>query len=64
MAIVEAIKHSKELGISKFDFEGSMLPEVEKYFRGFGGNLVPYYSINKAKLPIEIALKFVKRTHF
>lgn len=64
MAVSEAIKHSKQLGISKFDFEGSMLPEVERYFRGFGGDLTPYYSINKAKLPIEIALKFVKRTHF
>ena len=64
MAVSRAIKHSKELGISKFDFEGSMLPEVEKYFRGFGGDLTPYYSINKAKMPIELALKFVKRTHF
>jgi len=64
MAVSNAIKYSLELGISKFDFEGSMLPEVEKYFRGFGGDLTPYYSVNKAKMPIELLLKFVKRTHF
>ena len=64
LAVSSAIKHSKELGIKNFDFEGSMLQEVESYFRGFGGDLTPYYSINKAKMPIELALKFVKRTHF
>jgi len=62
LAVFNAIKHSKELGINKFDFEGSMLPEVEKYFRGFGGDLTPYYSINRAKMPIELALKFVNRS--
>ncbi len=64
LAVDAAIKHSKELGITTFDFEGSMLPEVEKYFRGFGGDLVPYYSINKAKIPLEIALKFINRSQF
>lgn len=64
LAVFNAIKHSKKLGIKKFDFEGSMLPEVEKYFRGFGGDLTPYFSINKAKMPIEIALKFIKRSTF
>jgi lipid II:glycine glycyltransferase (peptidoglycan interpeptide bridge formation enzyme) len=64
LSVDAAIKHSKELGIAIFDFEGSMLPEVERYFRGFGGDLVPYYSINKAKLPLEMALKFVNRSQF
>ena len=64
IAVDAAIQHSKELGISIFDFEGSMLPEVEKYFRGFGGDLIPYYSINKAKLPLEMALKFINRSQF
>jgi len=62
LAVLNAIKYSKELGIENFDFEGSMLPEVEKYFRGFGGDLTPYYSINRAKMPIELALKFVNRS--
>ena len=64
LAVDAAIKHSHEKGINIFDFEGSMLPEVEKYFRGFGGDLVPYYSINKAKLPLEIVLKFINRSQF
>ncbi len=64
LAVDAAIKHSKEIGIKIFDFEGSMLPEVEKYFRGFGGDLIPYYSINKAKLPLEMALKLINRSQF
>jgi len=64
LAVYNAIKHSKDLGIEKFDFEGSMLIEVEKYFRGFGGDLTPYYSINKAVMPIEMGLKFINRSQF
>jgi len=60
----QAIKYAKQQQITCFDFEGSMLPEVEKYFREFGGTLTPYYTINKAFLPIEILLKFVKPNVF
>ncbi len=63
-AIWSSIVHAKERGLNTFDFEGSMLPEVEKFFRGFGGDLTPYYTINKGKLPVEIALKFIKRELF
>lgn len=64
LAIWEAIKFAKKLGIKYFDFEGSMVPQIEKYFRGFGGKLIPYYRINKAKLPLEILLKFYRRELF
>jgi len=64
LAVNAAINKSKEMGISIFDFEGSMIPEVEKYFRGFGGDLIPYYSINKATLPLEMALKIINRSQF
>lgn len=64
LAMREAIKFAKKLGIKYFDFEGSMLPQIERYFRGFGGKLTPYYRINKAKLPLEILLKFYKRELF
>lgn len=60
----EAIKHAKQKGIEVFDFEGSMLVEVEKYFREFGGDLVPYYTIHKAGLPIEMVLKLKLRNRF
>lgn len=45
----EAIKYSKEqLGLREFDFEGSTLPEVEEFFREFGGTLVPCYHVTWA----------------
>jgi len=47
LAMWSAIKTAKEKGVTIFDFEGSMLPAVEKYFRGFGGNMIPFYSVNK-----------------
>lgn len=62
--IWHAIQYAKEKRLTIFDFEGSMLPEVEKFFRGFGGDLVPYYTINRALLPVEIVLKFIKRELF
>ncbi|MEI6346747.1 MAG: GNAT family N-acetyltransferase [Bacteroidota bacterium] len=61
LALWSAIEHSKSLNLNTFDFEGSMIIPVEKYFRGFGGTITPYYTINKANLFIELALKFVKR---
>ncbi|MDD5326972.1 MAG: GNAT family N-acetyltransferase [Phycisphaerae bacterium] len=64
LAVWEAIKYAQQLGLSYFDFEGSMVPQIERYFRGFGGKLTPCYSINKAKLPLEILLKFFKRERF
>ena len=64
LAMWEAIKFAKKMGIKYFDFEGSMIPQIERYFRGFGGQLIPYYRINKAKLPLEILLKFYRRELF
>jgi lipid II:glycine glycyltransferase (peptidoglycan interpeptide bridge formation enzyme) len=64
MAMWEAIKHDKDLGLKCFDFEGSKIPHIERYFRGFGGHLTPYYQIIKARLPLEIILKFYKRELF
>jgi len=64
LAIWEAIKHAKKLGLKYFDLEGSMISQIEKYFREFGGRLVPYYRVNKAKLVFEIILKLFKRELF
>lgn len=43
----EAIRYSMKEG-RNFDFEGSMLPGVEKYFRGFNAELREYHRIYKA----------------
>lgn len=64
IAIWEAIKYAKSLGLMIFDFEGSMIPQIETYFRSFGGYLETYNSVHKALLPIEIVLKMVKRNIF
>lgn len=64
LLILKSIEKAKSLGCTTFDFEGSMLIGVEKFFRSFGGNLVPYFTINKANLILEMALKFKKREIF
>lgn len=61
LAMFEAIKHAQNIGLKTFDFEGSVIPVIERYFRGFGGQLTPYLTINKGWLPLEVALKFFKR---
>jgi len=64
LALWSAIEHSKKIGLQKFDFEGSMIKPIEKYFRGFGGDLTPYFIVNKANFVLEILLKFFKRELF
>ena len=34
-----------------FDFEGSMIESVERFFRGFGGFPVPYSQISNYPVP-------------
>lgn len=64
LLVLKCIEKAIEKGCAVFDFEGSMLKGVEKFFRSFGPELVPYYTVNKAILPIEILLKFKKRELF
>ena len=48
LAMWEAIQFaSKDLGLREFDFEGSMLEPVERFFRSFGGTLTPYYQVTR-----------------
>lgn len=49
LGLWKAITSARECGISHLDFEGSMIPEVERFFRGFGGSLVPFYSVSGGK---------------
>ncbi|MEG1544137.1 MAG: GNAT family N-acetyltransferase [Tannerellaceae bacterium] len=35
-----------------FDFEGSMLPGVERFFREFGAQQTPYFTISRGKLSL------------
>lgn len=54
----QAILYTKNiLNLPVFDFEGSMIPSIEKYFRKFGGELIPYYSLNNLLLTIKNIIK-------
>jgi hypothetical protein len=39
------IEESFRRSCTAFDFEGSMIPDIEVFFRSFGGDLLPYFSI-------------------
>ena len=57
LAMWQAIQYaSRELGLAQFDFEGSMVPAVEQFFRKFGGQLVPYQSISWLAPHLELAI--------
>ena len=64
LACWAAIEKAQELGLKYFDFEGSMVRDIERYFRGFGGRLTPFYRVTKAWLPVELVLKFFRRGLF
>lgn len=50
--IAEAIRRALECGIA-FDFEGSMVPSIERVFRGFGGVQTPYFHVEKRKGKVQ-----------
>ncbi len=64
LAMFESIRQARKLGLETFDFEGSVIPAIERYFRGFGGKLSPYFRVNKAWLPLEMVIKPFKRRLF
>ncbi len=42
-----SVMQAKKMGLKVFDFEGSMLPVVERYFREFGAELTPFYTVSR-----------------
>ncbi len=49
--LYHSILYSKEKGKYIFDFEGSGVPEIEEFFRSFGGALTPYFSVSGGRWP-------------
>ena len=43
----QSIQHSRKLGKQQFNFEGSTVKPIEKFLRGFGGNLSPIVKMKK-----------------
>lgn len=64
LAVTDAIQEAQRRGLVTFDFEGSMIPAIERFFRGFGGELVHFFTVSRAWLPFEFALKPFKRSQF
>jgi lipid II:glycine glycyltransferase (peptidoglycan interpeptide bridge formation enzyme) len=64
LLVQKSIEKAQSLNCQIFDFEGSMLKGVEKFFRSFGPDLIPYFTVNRGTLPLEILLKFKKRELF
>ena len=62
LVLWEAIEFTKqELGLEEFDFEGSMVPQLERFFRGFGGQLTVRYIVTWANHFVKVPL-FVRQT--
>lgn len=60
--IWNAIQYTKnELGLNRFDFQGSMMPGIEKVRRSFGAKAVPYFRIWKEGPRVYRLMKWVKK---
>lgn len=59
LCLWEAIKFSATVTKS-FDFEGSMLEPVERYFRAFGGTQMPYFKVSKDQSRLIRLLNIVR----
>lgn len=64
LLLVQAISDSKERGLKIFDFEGSMIPGVEQFFRSFGGKPTPYYLATTAPSVLKPLFRLRGRREF
>ncbi|MBK6832827.1 MAG: GNAT family N-acetyltransferase [Bacteroidetes bacterium] len=60
LAMNACIEHAKKIGITTYDFEGSMEPSIEKYFKEFGGVKKYYSCFEKSSAMGEMAVKLKK----
>lgn len=55
----EAIKFSASV-TQRFDFEGSMIEPIEKFFRAFGAEQTPYFTVSKTNSFVLLSLQFLR----
>lgn len=62
LVLWEGIRFAAEVS-EQFDFEGSMLPGVERFFREFGAVQTPYFAISKGNINLlyRAWIKFLKQ---
>ncbi len=58
----EAIARARKVA-ETFDFEGSMLKPVERFFRAFGGRQTPYLHVSRASRPAAAAFAVRALSH-
>ena len=56
----ESIKYSQSIGLTTYDFEGSMLKGVEEFFQHFGAVRTPYLSLEKYYSKLYRHLRAIK----
>lgn len=52
--MVYAMQEAKRRGCQQFDFEGSMIPGIARFFRQFGATPTAYFSLHKNRLPLPL----------
>lgn len=58
MLMWQAICNAKAMKLDSFNFEGSSIPSIEKYLRGFGGELHPFRRmVMKSSKSLEVLKK-------
>ena len=55
LVLWEAIKFSHQVS-RRFDFEGSMIEPVERFFRAFGARQVPYFSVSRCSRRMRVLM--------
>jgi Acetyltransferase (GNAT) domain len=55
LALWEAIKFSHQVS-RRFDFEGSMIEPIERFFRAFGACQVPYFHVSRCSRSMRVLM--------
>lgn len=55
------IQQARARGLQCFDFEGSMIPGVEHFFRSFGGRQVPYFQLTAGNRWIRLLWQLFRK---
>jgi hypothetical protein len=63
LSLWQGIKESKKRGAAQFDFLGSSVPSIERYFRAFGGELTPYFRIRRNTALVDFLKSTKERFH-
>lgn len=64
LLLADAMEHAAHQQAEVFDLEGSMVQGVERFFRSFGGELVPYYIATKAPFIVRTLLRLKGKSEF